>query len=136
MIEYSFHEVNQPESFTEIIDWNNKIASLLFTEIEQIDYVFCTDAYLLDMNNRQLQHDYYTDIITFDLRDNNDDPLECEIYISLDRVRDNATSFNCTFADELKRVMVHGLLHLTGMNDATPEEKEAMRAAENQYVNV
>ena len=136
MIQYSFHKVSRPENFDTIELWSQKVASMLFTSIQQIDYIFCSDAFLLEMNNDQLDHNYYTDIITFDLRENTGDPLGCEIYISIDRVEENATSFNCTFAEELRRVMVHGLLHLTGMNDATSEEKEAMRAAENQYINL
>ncbi len=136
MIEYSFHNVSKPLFFEATEAWVEKVANQLFTSIDGVGFVFCSDEDLLHINQKRLSHDYYTDIITFDLRDQLSDPLVCDIYISLDRVKENALSFNCTFAEELKRVMVHGLLHLTGMNDSTEEEKQAMRLAENKYINL
>ena len=98
---------------------------------QQLDYVFCSDDYLLEMNRRFLQHDYYTDIITFGLSENKK-MIEGEIYISTDRVRDNAASMNTAYKSELLRVMVHGLLHLCGYKDGTAAAKKAMRAREDE----
>lgn len=135
MIHYTFHEVSKPALFAEISDWLEKCAHELFSSINEVNYIFCNDDYLLQINREALDHDYYTDIITFDFRENTTDPLEAEIYISLDRVEENAKAFHCTFADELRRVMVHGLLHLSGLEDHTPEEKKIMRAEEDRFLN-
>jgi len=134
MISTTFHQVPEPTFFAELNIWLSSVVAELFQNTDTISYVFCTDKYLLEINKTQLNHDYYTDIITFDLRDKLSEPLSCEIYISLDRVKENAAQFNCTFEEELKRVMVHGLLHLSGMNDHTTEEKAAMRKAENNFI--
>jgi probable rRNA maturation factor len=134
MIEFAFHETKKPLFFNTIEPWINSSINQLFKKIELVSFIFCTDDYLLGLNKTQLNHDYYTDIITFDLRDTFDDDLDCEIYISLDRVGENAETFNCTFAHELKRVMIHGLLHLTGLNDSTEEERSNMRNAENSFL--
>lgn len=91
--------------------------------------IFCSDDYLLDLNRTHLQHDYYTDIITFD--DSTPEGLQGELYISLDRVRENASQFSPSFLEELHRVMVHGLLHLCGYQDKTALQEKAMRQAEN-----
>jgi probable rRNA maturation factor len=103
--------------------------------IEALNYIFCDDKYLLDMNKAYLKHNYYTDIITFD------NSLEKysiigDVYISIDSVRKNAVRFNTTFNDELRRVMVHGLLHLVGYKDKTEKDKKRMRNAENLYLNL
>ena len=136
MISYHFHEVETPKNFDSIDQWIHHCSTNLFETIEHISYIFCSDEYLLELNKSALNHDYYTDIITFDLRENEADPLDAELYISLDRVRENSSDFNTTFALELKRVMVHGLLHLTGLNDATDEEKQHMRKMENTYLAI
>ena len=136
MIVFTFHKTPEPSFFDALKPWLKRVSEALFNTIGEVQYIFCTDNFLLGVNKKQLSHDYYTDIITFDLRDKPADPLVCDIYISLDRVKENALSFNCTFAEELKRVMVHGLLHLAGMNDSTEEEKQAMRLAENKYINL
>lgn len=136
MITTTFHNCSKPEFFEEFNPWINRVINTLFPNVDAIDYVFCNDEYLLHINREQLDHDYYTDIITFDLRDTLNDPLSCEIYISLDRVRENAEQFNCTFAEELKRVMAHGLLHLSGYNDSTEKEKAEMREAENKLMHL
>jgi len=93
-----------------------------------IEYVFCSDEQLLEINRKHLNHDYYTDIITFPL---SEDPLEACIYISIDRVKENADLYGNTFSDELHRVLVHGLLHLLGHNDKTNDEIQAMRSNSN-----
>ncbi len=101
----------------------------------QLSYVFVSDDQLLSMNQEKLKHNTYTDILTFDLSDKPNE-LSGEIYISLDRVRENSVLFGVTFANELKRVMVHGVLHLIGFNDSTDEEKNEMRKKEEYYINL
>lgn len=95
-----------------------------------LNYIFCTDAYLLNINQQYLNHDTYTDIITFDLSE--DDRLIGEIYISTERVEENAGTFGNTYADELNRVIFHGCLHLCGFKDKSPEEEQEMREKENE----
>ena len=105
--------------------------------IEELAYVFCSDDYLLDINRRFLQHDYFTDIITFDLREEvKSKSLVGEIYISIDRVADNAHSLNVSFEDELCRVVFHGLLHLCGYKDKRKPDVAKMRAAEDHYLGL
>lgn len=135
MITHTFHEVETPPFFVQLESWINISSQDLFSKINDIQYIYCSDEFLLGINKSALNHDYYTDIITFDLRDNNSHALEAEIYISLDRVKENAQQYNCTFAHELSRVMIHGLLHLSGLNDSTKEEKSIMRKAEEKYIN-
>ncbi len=100
-----------------------------------LQYIFCSDKYLLEMNQQYLQHDYYTDIITFDLSDKNQ-PINAEIYISVDRVRDNARQFNSSIKQELHRVIFHGALHLCGYKDKTVGESKEMRNKEEKYLGL
>ena len=90
--------------------------------IKSLDIIFCSDEYLLDINNKHLQHDYYTDIITFDLSDPTSTLITGEVYISIDRVKDNALSLHTKFSTELLRVIFHGVLHLCGYKDKTPKD--------------
>ncbi len=99
-----------------------------------ISYVFCSDEYLLNINKQFLAHDYYTDIITFPLSEN-EKKIEAEIYISIDRVKDNAAKFKTEFQEELYRVVFHGVLHLAGYKDKTKAEKETMRNKENEWLS-
>ncbi len=101
--------------------------------IATINYVFCSDNYLLSINRKYLNHDDYTDIITFDLSEGSKD-LSAEIYISVDRLRDNAKQFGTLLKDELLRVMIHGILHLCGYNDKTSSQKAGMRERESNYM--
>ena len=98
-----------------------------------ITVIFVTDGYLLEMNKKHLNHDYYTDIITFDYCEEN--IISGDLFISVDRVRENAATFDSPFLQELKRVMIHGVLHLCGHKDKTKEEEENMRSLENKYLN-
>ena len=136
MIEFTFHEVETRKEVNDQLAWVESCLNKLFQETHHVQYVFCTDDYLKEMNGRVLNHDYFTDIITFDLRDKESDPLEAEIYISLDRVAENSATYNCTFADEIRRVLVHGLLHLSGLGDATEEEKQHMRQQEDYFLTI
>jgi probable rRNA maturation factor len=101
--------------------------------VEAINYIFCSDEYLLELNQSHLQHDTYTDIITFDLSSPGG-PLTADIYISVERVRENAVSFKTSFRDELLRVMFHGALHLLGFKDKTPSESTQMRKLEDSWI--
>lgn len=95
-----------------------------------LNYIFCNDEYLLHINKQFLDHDTYTDIITFDMTEP-DERLSGEIYISVDRVRDNAAKYETTYQQELHRVIFHGVLHLCGFKDKTPTDKKSMRQAED-----
>lgn len=100
---------------------------------ESLTYIFCSDDYLLDINRQYLNHDYYTDIITFDLSEGRGGTVG-EIYISIDRVRDNAKHFKTSTAEELHRVIFHGALHLCGYKDKTLKEEKMMREKEAEYL--
>ena len=109
-----------------IIDSNNKKLSFL-------NYIFCSDEYLHDINMKYLNHDTLTDVITFPY---SDDLIEGDIFISIDRIRENAVKLNVPFDNELHRVMVHGLLHLIGLNDKTENEKKLMTKNENESLSI
>ena len=102
--------------------------------VDAVNYVFCSDKRLLEINRKFLKHDYYTDIITFDLSES--DKVSAEIYISLDRVRDNAKTVGTTIQSELHRVIFHGALHLCGDGDKKKEEVRIMREKEDQYLKL
>ncbi|MFC4233010.1 rRNA maturation RNase YbeY [Parasediminibacterium paludis] len=102
--------------------------------LKKLDYVFCSDEYLLQINKDFLNHDYYTDIITFPLSDKQE-AITAEVYVSLDRVRDNANQHGSTIHDETLRVLFHGALHLCGYGDKSPREAEKMRNKEDYYIN-
>ena len=99
----------------------------------RLQYVFCQDDYLLEINQSHLQHDYYTDIITFDLSDTLDETVG-EIYISIDRVKENSTQHQTIFDQEILRVIFHGALHLCGYRDKTKREITIMRQKEEEYL--
>jgi probable rRNA maturation factor len=101
---------------------------------ETLTYIFCSDEYLLEINKSHLKHNYYTDIITFDLSER-PESITGEIYISTDRVRDNSIALGVTIKEELHRVIFHGALHLCGYKDKTPKDAKRMREAEDRYLN-
>jgi rRNA maturation RNase YbeY len=103
------------------------------TKLEQLQYIFCSDDYLLEINKQHLNHNYYTDIITFDLSDK-PNAVTGEIYISIDRVKDNAKTYKVPFKQELLRVIFHGALHLCGYKDKTEKDQAMMRKAEDKYL--
>ena len=98
-----------------------------------INIIFCSDNYILDVNMKYLQHDYFTDIITFDYCE--DDILSGDLFISIDSVRDNASFYGTEFTEELNRVIVHGVLHLIGYDDHSDSEKKIMRSKEDYYLS-
>ena len=122
-----------PENEIDFVRWISSVAKTEGKTISTLNYIFCSDDYLLDINIKYLGHDYYTDIITFPYKEG--DELESDMYISLDRVRENAHDFKETFENELKRVMVHGLLHLMGYGDKSPDEIRLMREKEDYYID-
>ena len=103
------------------------------TRLEQLQYIFCSDEYLLEINKQHLNHNYYTDIITFDLSET-PDAVTGEIYISIDRVKENAQTYKAPFKQELLRVIFHGALHLCGYKDKTKNDQAMMRKAEDKYL--
>ncbi len=102
-------------------------------DYSEITYIFSNDAYVLRLNQEYLKHDYFTDILTFTLSLPNS-PVHSEIYISIDRVKENAAELGIPFENELFRVMIHGLLHLAGYDDHSAKEKSQMRAREDFYL--
>ncbi len=101
-------------------------------EIAYLNFIFCSDNYILKMNKKYLDHDYFTDVITFNY--NEDKILNGDIFISKDTVLYNSEKFNVPFENELNRVMIHGVLHLIGYNDKNESEKTEMKSKENQYL--
>jgi probable rRNA maturation factor len=112
-----------------VIAWIEKVAALEKKRIGGISYIFCSDDYLHKLNLEYLKHDTLTDILTFPY---NRSPLEGDIFISIDRVRDNANDLNIAFETELHRVLIHGVLHLCGYLDETDEEEVLMRKKEDE----
>jgi len=113
--------------------WLKFVAQSEVKKLGDINVIFCSDNYLLDINVKYLGHDYFTDIITFDYCE--DDVLSGDLFISIDSVKDNAEFYGAEFKDELNRVIVHGLLHLIGYDDHTDEEQKTMREKENYYLS-
>lgn len=113
--------------------WINKTISSFNKSIQEISFIFCSDDYLLKINQQFLDHDYYTDIITFD-NSEQENKIASDIFISIDRVKENASEGNFDFNEELKRVMIHGILHLLGFNDKTKEEQIEMRKQEDYFL--
>jgi probable rRNA maturation factor len=126
---FSFPKRNQLKGFLQLLfKKENK-------KLSYLNIIFCTDDGLLQINRQFLQHDYYTDIITFPLSAKNE-PVEAEIYISIDRVRENARKEGASFQSELHRVIFHGCLHLTGYNDKSSQQIKSMREAEARYLRL
>jgi probable rRNA maturation factor len=101
--------------------------------LKSLNYIFCSDDYLLNINNTHLKHNFYTDIITFNLSETTRE-MEAEIYISIDRVKDNAAELGLTIKEELHRVIFHGVLHLCGYKDKTKIDQKDIRTAEDKYL--
>jgi len=120
------------ESVSHLEAWITKAIENEEKELEEINYIFCNDDYLLEKNQTFLNHDTYTDIITFDYSEMN--RISGDIFISVERVNENARKFAVPFNTELKRVMIHGVLHLLGYKDKSDEEKETMREKEDFYL--
>ena len=129
MIRYHYQtdfELEDPSKYT---NWIIKVAGAGNARIAELKYIFTSDEELLKINKEFLKHDYYTDIITFPYEEG--EGLAADTYISVDRVRDNATQLNEVFEQELRRVMIHGVLHLMGYQDKSPEQASEMRGRED-----
>ena len=131
MITYNAENVKFPKiKRRETTAWIKRVAAYYGRKVGEIGYLFCDDEKILEVNREYLQHDYYTDIITFDYDE--DDIISGDLVISLDTVKSNAELFHKNYDEELHRVIIHGILHLCGINDKGPGEREIMEAAENK----
>ena len=118
----------------ETTKWLKMVADCYGKKVGDIAYIFCSDEKILEVNNQYLQHDYYTDIITFDYSESN--TISGDMFISLDTVRTNALQFGVDYNEELHRIIIHGILHLCGINDKGPGEREAMTKCENEALKL
>ena len=114
--------------------WIRRVAASYGKTVGEVGYLFCNDEKILEVNREFLQHDYYTDIITFDYDEG--DTINGDTVISLDTVRSNAEQLGKDYNEELHRVIIHGILHLCGQNDKGPGEREQMEAAENRALEL
>ena len=131
LITYNSCETDIPAIDQErLSDWINRVVINSKAEIGELNYYFCSDEYLLQMNREHLNHDYYTDIITFDYTVGN--VISGDLFISVDTVRHNAHSYNCEYFEELHRVIIHGVLHLLGVDDKTEEDQAIMTQKEDE----
>ena len=142
MITYTTDAVKMPSIRRRNISaWIKAVAATYGKRVGDIGYIFCNDEKILEVNRQYLQHDYYTDIITFDYSDDElltgkKDTIAGDLFISLDTVRSNAEQQGTTYEEELHRVIIHGILHLCGINDKGPGEREIMEAAENKALEM
>ena len=135
MITYSNEGVSMPKiKRRKITAWIKDVAASYNRQVGEVGYLFCNDEKILEVNQQYLGHDYYTDIITFDYDEG--DVINGDIVISLDTVRSNAAQQGTAYMDELHRVIIHGILHLCGINDKAPGEREIMEAAENKALEL
>jgi probable rRNA maturation factor len=130
MIEFNYETDFVLENEDAFSSWISKVILSEKKKVGEISYVFCDDDYLLKLNQEHLNHDTLTDIISFDYTMGNE--ISGDIFISVERVRENATDFHQTFDDELKRVMAHGVLHYCGYKDKTEEDSVLMRSKEDE----
>ncbi|MBY0487173.1 MAG: rRNA maturation RNase YbeY [Flavobacteriaceae bacterium] len=134
MISFNYENDFELQNEDQIATW---ISNVILSENKKegdINYVFCDDEYLLNLNEQYLDHDTLTDIISFDYSVGNE--LHGDIFISIERVRDNAQDFNVTFDEELKRVLVHGILHYCGYKDKSEEDERLMRSKEDEKIKM
>lgn len=133
MIHYFFENIEAINISDKISPW---LENLILTEnkkLGEINYIFCDDEYLLKVNQDYLQHDYYTDIITFDYVKGK--TISSDIFVSLPRISENASTLSKDFDEEFRRVLAHGILHLCGYKDKTEEEQQEMRSKEDFYLH-
>ena len=125
----------RPPDVAGLRKWILSVFSAEGKEAGEINYIFCDDAYLLEINQTYLHHDTLTDIITFDMTEEGETNISADIFVSVERVQDNARQLDLHFERELHRVMVHGILHLVGYGDKTEEEELMMRQKEDEFLN-
>ena len=136
IISFCYEDISKPDFLDEekLTTWIAKIVKNYQKDIKEITYIFCTDEYILKINQEYLNHDTYTDIITFPYQQG--EVLESDIFISLDRVQENATQLKQDYQLELYRVIIHGILHLCGLKDKTDADSKAMRKVEEEAIDL
>jgi probable rRNA maturation factor len=136
MVEVFFEDIEEVPGVNPefLFAWYSNVCDVESKVLGDISIIFCSDEHLLEMNKEYLEHDYYTDIITFDYTQEN--VISGDLFISVDRVQDNANEFDTLFQNELHRVCVHGLLHLCGYKDKSGREQELMRLKENEMLEL
>lgn len=136
MIDICFEDVSEISELTADFyeAWLSEVVTIEAKKLGDVTLVFCSDDYLLKVNQEYLDHDYYTDIITFDYSE--DDFVSGDLFISIDRVKENAETNNVSFINELNRVVVHGVLHLCGYKDKSESEERTMREKENEMLDL
>ena len=135
MIQYIAEEVKFPLFQKQKINrWIKDTAAGYDKKVGEIAYIFCSDRRILEVNKQYLQHDYYTDIITFDYSEGS--VISGDIFISVDTVESNSREFGVTFENELHRILIHGILHLCGFGDKTPETEKIMHQKEDEALNL
>ncbi len=135
MISFNTDGVRMPVIKKRLVStWIRAVAAVYGKKVGDVAYIFCNDDKILEVNRQYLQHDYYTDIITFDYTEEN--LIGGDLFISLDTVRSNAEEQGTTYEEEFYRVVIHGILHLCGINDKGPGEREQMEAAENRALEM
>ena len=134
-VSYFAEDVKMPAiKKRETTDWIRRVSSGYGKKCGDIAYIFCSDEKILEVNKAYLQHDYYTDVITFDYTEG--DKIGGDIFISVDTVRSNAEQFGTDYDEELHRIIIHGVLHLCGINDKGPGEREMMTRHENEALKL
>ena len=135
MVNYYFEDTAfKLKAKTKIKNWLKLVAESEVYTLRNVSVIFCSDNYILDINQRFLQHDYFTDIITFDYSEGS--KISGDLFISVDSVKENSIEYGTDFEDELHRVIVHGILHLIGYDDHTDEDIKIMRSKENYYLSL
>lgn len=135
MIEYFAEDVGMPDfNQTDVNDWISTIIENHGKELGELSVIFCSDDYILKVNREYLNHDYFTDIITFDYCE--ESLINGDLFISLDTVKDNSNDFNTGYDNELMRVVIHGVLHLIGFKDKTDEDQAEMTNQENMSLSL
>ncbi|PTD14053.1 rRNA maturation RNase YbeY [Flavobacterium columnare] len=134
MINYNYETNFLLENEIGYTEWIESVVKSEDKELNEINYIFCDDEYLLQINKQYLDHDYYTDVISFDYTE--EGLIAGDIFISIDRVKENASSLGVSFEEELKRVIIHGVLHYCGYKDKSSEEEETMRLKEDEKIKM
>jgi len=132
MIEFNYETEFTLENEGAISNWISDVIKSENKKVGEINYIFCDDEYLLQINQEHLQHDFYTDIISFDYTVGNE--INGDVFVSVERVKDNAVDFNVSFEEELKRVLVHGVLHYCGYKDKSEADVLLMRSKEDEKI--
>ena len=134
MINFNYELTFQLDNEERYSQWIQKVIISEGKELGEINYIFCDDEYLLNINKQYLDHDYYTDVISFDYTEAN--LVSGDVFISIDRVKENAADYDVTFDEELKRVIIHGILHYCGYKDKSDADEELMRIKEEEKMQL